>query len=246
MAMLKDLIATIVARCTNRGLTLLRNHTELDLSREEIRFSNISFSQFGEDLGICALAETFSDIAPVYVDVGCFHPIHNSNTLLLHKRGWRGVNIDLDEAKIAPFRRLRPNDINIVAACSDRVRPMLRLRYEAGVTDRLVEASAAEQRSLIGEAAIEQKMVETTTLDAILTAHSIGKIGFLDIDCEGHDLEVLKGLKLDFHRPDIIAVEVVKGRNPSAAEIAIHHYLTERGYERRRIYYHTEIYARRR
>ena len=35
----------------------------------------------------------------VYIDVGCNHPIKNNNTYLLHKRGWSGINIDLDYPK---------------------------------------------------------------------------------------------------------------------------------------------------
>ena len=32
-----------------------------------------------------------------YLDVGAQHPISNNNTYLLFKRGWRGINIDLDQ-----------------------------------------------------------------------------------------------------------------------------------------------------
>ena len=31
-----------------------------------------------------------------YVDIGCGHPIKNNNTYLLNKKGWYGINIDLD------------------------------------------------------------------------------------------------------------------------------------------------------
>ena len=31
-----------------------------------------------------------------YVDVGCHQPLLNNNTYRLYKRGWRGINIDLD------------------------------------------------------------------------------------------------------------------------------------------------------
>ena len=35
-----------------------------------------------------------------YIDVGCNHPIKYNNTYLLHKRGWSGINIDLDKTSI--------------------------------------------------------------------------------------------------------------------------------------------------
>ena len=31
-----------------------------------------------------------------YIDIGCHHPLINNNTYILHKRGWSGINIDLD------------------------------------------------------------------------------------------------------------------------------------------------------
>ena len=36
----------------------------------------------------------------VYIDIGCNHPIKYNNTYLLYKRGWNGINIDLDEKSI--------------------------------------------------------------------------------------------------------------------------------------------------
>ena len=38
-----------------------------------------------------------------YLDIGCGHPIKNNNTYLLNKKGWRGINIDLDEENIDLF-----------------------------------------------------------------------------------------------------------------------------------------------
>ena len=38
-----------------------------------------------------------------YVDIGCGHPIKNNNTYLLHKKGWHGINVDLDQKCIELF-----------------------------------------------------------------------------------------------------------------------------------------------
>src|SRR5262245_2013687 len=105
------IIGNILAAVTNRSLTMLRNRIDLKLTREEFRYSIISFSQFGEDLSVLRwLDENLRAVPPVYVDAGCFHPIHCSNTLLLHKRGWCGINVDMVEKKISVFRQFRPND----------------------------------------------------------------------------------------------------------------------------------------
>ena len=55
-----------------------------------------------------------------YVDVGCNHPIKNSNTYLLSKKGWHGINIDVDPKNIKIFDYARPKDENINMAVSDK------------------------------------------------------------------------------------------------------------------------------
>ena len=56
----------------------------------------------------------------IYIDIGCNHPIKYNNTFLLFKRGWNGINIDLDKKSIKEFNIFRPNDLNIEAAISDK------------------------------------------------------------------------------------------------------------------------------
>ena len=63
----------------------------------------------------------FGDFVGTYVDIGCYHPIKYSNTALLHKKGWRGVNIDLNKTSIALFNVCRKNDLNIIACLSDKI-----------------------------------------------------------------------------------------------------------------------------
>ena len=55
----------------------------------------------------------------IYIDIGCNHPIKHNNTYLLHKRGWRGINVDSDKTSIKLFNRYRKNDHNIRNIVSD-------------------------------------------------------------------------------------------------------------------------------
>ena len=36
----------------------------------------------------------------IYIDVGCNHPVYNNNTYLLNKKGWQGINIDIDKKSV--------------------------------------------------------------------------------------------------------------------------------------------------
>ena len=56
----------------------------------------------------------------IYFDVGCFHPFMYSNTCLLHNKGWQGINIDALPGSMKVFQRLRPRDINLEIAISEK------------------------------------------------------------------------------------------------------------------------------
>ena len=55
-----------------------------------------------------------------YVDVGAYHPLEINNTCLLYKKGWNGINIDINQLSIDYFNFLRLDDININIAISSK------------------------------------------------------------------------------------------------------------------------------
>jgi hypothetical protein len=141
MMSIPGLVAESLARLANGAVTLLRNRQNLNLSRDEFRFCRIGFSQFGEDLAVTRwLDEKLGNVPKIYVDAGCFHPIHCSNTLLLHERGWQGVNIDMSHQKLEAFRKLRPRDFNVAAALSSRPKQNFIVTSGIGLTDRLSDS----------------------------------------------------------------------------------------------------------
>ena len=69
------------------------------------------YSQWGEDKFI---AEYFKDKDKgIYLDIGCFNPFMYSNTCLLHKKGWSGINIDISKRAIDLNKVIRKRDINL-------------------------------------------------------------------------------------------------------------------------------------
>ena len=77
-----------------------------------------TYSLDGEDL---IISEYFKNKDKgLYVDIGCYHPVHRNNTFLLHKKGWRGVNVDIHKFSIDLFNHIRPNDDNYNFAVSNR------------------------------------------------------------------------------------------------------------------------------
>ena len=183
-------------------------HEWQPLSRDEWRHVRPHFSQYGEDL---IADDLLSGITRgVYVDVGAYDPIQFSNTLLLHRRGWRGVNIDLLEEKIAMFRRARPNDSSFVAAVGATERPAWILQYDLPVLDRVTFDVENDYLAENGHKPLRSSPITITPLDRLLErAGWVERIDYLNIDCEGFELEVLRGTSLDRWRPRVISLEAL-------------------------------------
>ena len=142
-----------------------------------------------------------------YVDIGAHHPIHRNNTYLLHKQDWNGVNIDTSEFSIDLFNHMRPKDLNYNCAISDK-NENIKLFYQKELSQlSTIEKSQAES---VFQGEIKEKEINAFTLDEILSRdkYKDSKIDLLDIDVEGADLKVLRGLSFDKFKPELVCVEI--------------------------------------
>lgn len=185
------------------------------------------YSQFGED---CVLLHWFGrrkQEERFFVDVGCYHPTKGSNTYALYRRGWRGINIDLDADKISAFRLRRPGDLSLVAAVSDRVETL-------GVfTDKWYSTRATLDPSIgQGPGFNRHAQVETTTLTAIIdaTRYQGRKIDLLSVDVEGFDLRVLQGLDFARYAPAVVLVESLLTKLEDILAGDLHCFMRGNGY----------------
>ena len=136
----------------------------------------------------------------IYVDIGCGHPIKNNNTYLLHKRGWSGVNIDLDDDNIELFDLYRSNDHNISAAISNNEKEVDLFFYHSKSAINTINKATANYQS----ATVTQvKKIKTTTLNSILDNSKFRNlnIDFLTIDVEGSELLVLENFNFNKYKP---------------------------------------------
>ena len=143
-----------------------------------------------------------------YVDVGAQHPIKNNNTYLLHKKGWEGINIDLDQKNINLFNVSRKKDCNICAAISSLEKDANLYYYHEGSPINTLSREIADRQKAIIK---ETRAIRTKTLTSILENSKFKnkEIDFLSIDVEGVELEVLQGLNLNIYKPKIIVVELL-------------------------------------
>ena len=141
-----------------------------------------------------------------YIDVGCQHPVMNNNTYLLYKKGWNGINIDLDKKNIDLFNFYRKRDLNINFAISSREGERDLFFYHDKSAINTVEKSVANyQRAQVKEI----KKVKTKTLNSIIENSKFNNltIDFVSIDVEGHELEVIKGFDLKKYKPKVVIIE---------------------------------------
>ena len=161
-----------------------------------------SYSQGGMDL---ILQNIFKNKKKgFYVDVGCQHPIKNNNTFLLHKRGWTGINVDLDKFSIDLFNYNRPNDVNINAAISDKEEIVnLYFYHHKSPINTLNKNVTLFQKSKIESI----KKIKTLSLNKILLDAKCRRIDLLTIDVEGNEYKVLKNFDFTKYNPKIVVVE---------------------------------------
>ena len=142
----------------------------------------------------------------IYIDVGCQHPIKNSNTYLLFKKGWEGINVDLDKDNIELFKRSRSNDNNFNKALSNDVKEVDLYFYHKKSPINTIDKKTSEfQKAKVSSI----KKIKTDTLNNIIlnTKYKNQSFDLLSIDVEGHELEVLKGFDLNKFSPKVIVVE---------------------------------------
>ena len=169
-------------------------------------FQRLSYSQFGED-GV--LAWLFPGRTHgFYIDVGCHHPFRFSNTALLHvQHGWSGINIDVDERAIEAFRRLRPDDTNILAGVANFEGEMEVTIFEEGAINSFDRSSS--DHPAWSHIPRTRHMVHVCPLAKLLQEHlkSGQHVDYMNIDAEGLDYDVLTSNDWHLNTPDVISVE---------------------------------------
>lgn len=168
------------------------------------KFRRISYSYGSVDL---LLEHIFKNQSHgFYIDVGCQHPVMNNNTYLLYKKGWNGINIDLDKKNIDLFSFYRKRDLNINVAISSREDERdLFFYHDKSAINTLEKSVANYQKAQVKEI----KKVKTKTLNSIIENSKFNNltIDFVSIDVEGHELEVIKGFDLKKYKPKVVIIE---------------------------------------
>ncbi len=141
-----------------------------------------------------------------YLDIGCGHPIKNNNTYLLNKKGWSGINIDLDVDNIDLFNSYRKKDVNLATAVSDKEgETELYFYHSKSALNTISKDNADFQKAKVSAI----KKIKTQTINKIIenSPFKDKKIDFLSVDVEGSELAILKNFDFIKYSPKVIVVE---------------------------------------
>jgi FkbM family methyltransferase len=173
-------------------------------------FYKNTLSQDKEDLFI---KKFFKDKREgTYLDIGCFNPLLWNNTYLLYKKGWHGINVDIQKINIDLFNVARPDDINICCALYDKkkILNLYNLQGENNSAVMTIDKSHAEKMKFLFSKNIIKKKIQTLTFSEMIKNHKIiiNNIDFLNIDTEGSDFNILRSINIQKYKPKLICIEI--------------------------------------
>lgn len=171
------------------------------------KYSEKSHSISGVDL---IVDRFFSKVKNgIYIDIGCNHPIKYNNTYRLYKRGWKGINVDLDQKSIDEFNKFRPKDHNIKSLISKNNEDTKKIYFfhERSALNT-IEKEILDHGN-VKEEDIEIKYEKTKTINDIIekSIFKNDKINFMSIDIENHEYEALKNFDFKRYSLDLIITE---------------------------------------
>ena len=166
-----------------------------------------SYSQDGEDRILARVFERRA--AGRYVDVGAHHPRRFSNTYLLYRQGWSGINIDATPGSMQAFRRERPRDINLEMGVAEQP-GMLQFHLFDEPALNTFDAALAKRLHTQGPYRLQKVCnIPVAPLRDVLRRHlpAGAAVDLLTIDVEGVDLAVLRSNDWSACRPTVVVVE---------------------------------------
>ena len=173
---------------------------------DRVPVAPISYAQNFEDVRLWKALSGETNC--IYVDVGAGHPTDFSVTRLFSDRGWNGINVE-PGPNASVLMSERPRDLTLKAAVSGRSGEIqFTLRYP-----HLDLSSIYSEAETFAGALDERReivVVESLTLEELLDRHLESReIGFLKIDVEGAEVEVVSSNDWKRFRPLVLVIEAI-------------------------------------
>ncbi len=200
------------------------------LIAQQSAYAKTCFAHWGEDM---VLSHVFNDIPNGrYLDIGCFHPEAASNTQLLHRKGWSGVNVDPNKFMIDEFKLQRPNDVNLNVAVGKEHGTLEYYFFNDWASSNTCSPEFAAAISKGQNIPVDsQRLVEIVPLLEIMeTYFRTAPPDFMNVDVEDLDADVIASNDWKRFRPKVIAVEEISFSSRDPGKSTIFNVLDENGY----------------
>jgi FkbM family methyltransferase len=231
---MKAIIKKILPNSTLETLKIIKYKFFAD------KYAIKSFGETGEDVLLYKLFHPKkAENKPVvfkkdglYIDIGCNHPVSNSQTYGLYKRGWKGIVIDPLPDYRNLFQKVRPKDIYLPCGVSCNNGTMKYYMYDLNVINSFDKEASEDLAQQLNAKLLEVKEVPVVTIDEICKTHLKGRtIDFMSIDAEGYELEILKSNDWEKYRPKFILTEVHNWDFKSIDRFSVYSFLVSHKYK---------------
>lgn len=223
MNKIKKIIEKIIPRKYLKLITKLRKLI-IDI------YATKSYSQEGEDMILRRIFE--KQKTGFYVDIGAHHPKRFSNTYYFYKKEWRGINIDAMPGSMKLFWKMRPRDINLEIAVSDKKQELTYYMFNEPALNSFSKPLSKKRDGKEKYKVCKEIKIKTLTLEEVLNNYLSKnmKIDFLSIDVEGLDFQVLTSNDWSKYKPNVILVEDLNFSFDNPGNSKIYKFLIEKGY----------------
>lgn len=157
----------------------------------------VSYSQLNEDNIIDWL--TGHKEKGTYIDIGAFDPDEISNTKLFYLRGWRGINVEPNEAGYKKFLERRPEDVNLNCAVGMGEADFY---SDGGGSGNTFVKDTADKRGFV-----QKRRLKLKPLSEIFAENNLTKVDFISMDVETFEHEVIKSNDWNKYKADVLCLE---------------------------------------
>lgn len=167
-----------------------------------------------------------------FVDVGAHHPFRFSNTFLLYRRGWSGINIDSLPGTKQLFDRSRLRDLTLEMGISEQPATLTYWAFEESAYNTFDESIGKQRIKKQVSRLKSTTQIPIVPLSDILekNCHHGQSIDLLTVDVEGFDLQVLKSNDWERYRPKVVLSEVLETGFAAMSEDPVYLYMSSLGY----------------
>jgi FkbM family methyltransferase len=191
------------------------------------------YSQEGEDVILKDLFYSLGVKKGFFVDVGAHHPIRFSNTHLLYKSGWKGINFEPNISSGTAFKLFRKRDKTVHIGLGNQEGEL-----DFYIFDEPAINSFDKELSEDRDKNTPYKLKKVVKIPIMRLESALDKylpkgqhIDLMSIDVEGLDMEVMKSNNWNKYKPTVLLVEDMDFDCDNSQNSEVWNFAKELGYK---------------